>query len=80
MSEEFRVRITRAYVENWLEGACRAILSTWGSDRFLQYFGGTTIEEAFRNCKEVGRDNAQRQIEKWLEEYPRGMAYYLKYL
>jgi len=66
-------------VEHYLEGACRAILNVWGPERFMREFGGSTLDEAIRNCKETGRDNAERMAERWLEEYPRKMAYFFLY-
>ena len=74
MSEEYRVRIIEDYVNRYTRGVCMAIANIWGEEKMKAEFGGTTPEEALRNCINVARNNAREYITKWLEVWPARMA------
>ena len=72
--------IKEKYTGKYPTGVCIALRNIMGDTKFVAEFGGTTPEEALRKCIESGRDNAARQIDKWLNVWPAKMASFFKLL
>ncbi len=76
MSEVVREK----YIAKYPAGVCIALRNIMGDAKFTAEFGGANAEEALRKCIDAGRDNASRQIDKWLNVWPSRIASYLKLL